>query len=214
MTEVLPATFSSESMKRVLRSQLTVVSHKGKSRNRKVKQSIANSSSSQYATAQDFRQTFDQDKHVLHRLSRLLAVADDMAEQCVRSALEECLEVNGVYRKFARSWARRSVVINAIRLTDMGKDPDSSHSESVLRNRASLVGFSTAVGSVIALHNLPRFVFVMSALEQYTDHECSILLRCSHRDVCEARTRAFRYLEEACGACVKEYVSTTPATGN
>lgn len=172
------------------------------------KHSIERNTLSQYATAEDFHRIFDQDNCSLHRLSQLLMVVEDMTERCGRSALEECITASGVLITFAASWARRSIVTNAIRLTDIGKNPDSSHIDSVFGNGASPAGVPAAFGNVIALHNLQRFVFVMSALEQYTDHECSILLRCSHRDICEARTRAFRYLEETCGACVKEYVST------
>ncbi len=174
-----------------------------------MKQSVANSSLSQYATSEDFHRVFDQDRRSLHRLSLLLTVVEDMAERCVRSALEECITVNGVFRKFATSWARRSVITNAIRFTDMRENLPSSPIQRVFMADASLAE-SQAI-CVSALQNLQRFVFVMSALEQYTDHECSILLRCSYHDVCEARTLAFRHIEGACGLSVREYVPSLRA---
>jgi hypothetical protein len=43
----------------------------------------------------------------------------------------------------------------------------------------------------------PRFVFIMSILEHYSDHDCALLLGCSVRDIPEARARALRELMES-----------------
>jgi len=48
--------------------------------------------------------------------------------------------------------------------------------------------------AILELAPFERFVFVMSALERYSDHECSILLGCAPREVTAARTRALQQL--------------------
>ena len=47
---------------------------------------------------------------------------------------------------------------------------------------------------IVALNSFERFVFVMSILEKYSAQECSLLLRCSRRDVISARATAVRLL--------------------
>ena len=37
------------------------------------------------------------------------------------------------------------------------------------------------VSAILELAHLERFVFVMSVLERYSDHDCSILLGCARR---------------------------------
>jgi DNA-directed RNA polymerase specialized sigma24 family protein len=51
------------------------------------------------------------------------------------------------------------------------------------------------IAAVLELSPFERFVFVMSVLEHYSEHECSILLGCSRRDVIAARTRALQQVE-------------------
>ena len=47
---------------------------------------------------------------------------------------------------------------------------------------------------IVALHSFERFVFVMSILEKYSAHECSLLLGCFRRDVINAQATAVRHL--------------------
>jgi hypothetical protein len=56
-----------------------------------------------------------------------------------------------------------------------------------------------AIGSILALKDFERFVFVMSVLEKYPDHNCSILLGCARQDIAEARIRALLHLAESSG---------------
>jgi hypothetical protein len=53
------------------------------------------------------------------------------------------------------------------------------------------------VCAILELAPLERFVFVMSVLERYSEHDCSILLGCSRRDVAAARDRALQQLGRA-----------------
>src|SRR5882724_89709 len=68
-----------------------------------------------YATSDDFRRVFDEDMNSLYLLSYLLTADRDKAEQCFVSGLEDAVEGNPVFKEWARSWARRVIIINAVR---------------------------------------------------------------------------------------------------
>jgi DNA-directed RNA polymerase specialized sigma24 family protein len=46
------------------------------------------------------------------------------------------------------------------------------------------------ISAVLGLVPFERMVYVMTVLENYSDHECSLLLGCARRDVLPIRTRA------------------------
>ena len=48
--------------------------------------------------------------------------------------------------------------------------------------------------AVLRLADFERFVFVMSVLEHYSEHDCAFLLGCSDREIREGRTRALKEL--------------------
>ena len=50
------------------------------------------------------------------------------------------------------------------------------------------------VCAIVELAPLERFVFVMLVLERYSEHDCSILLGCSRRDVATALAGALQHL--------------------
>ena len=50
------------------------------------------------------------------------------------------------------------------------------------------------VRPVLELRPFERFVYVMSVLERYYDHDCSVLLGCARQNVIAARTRAFQQI--------------------
>jgi len=50
------------------------------------------------------------------------------------------------------------------------------------------------VTAILDLENLERFVFVMSVLERYSDHDCAILLGCARREIITVRARAVQQL--------------------
>src|ERR1700751_3536797 len=70
----------------------------------------------QYATATDFCKIFAEEMHSLYLLSFLLTADKDKAEQCFISALGECLEGIGAFMEWARLWARRAIIRQAIRM--------------------------------------------------------------------------------------------------
>ena len=70
----------------------------------------------EYAVPADFCQLFHHHLDRLYALSLLLTADQRKAEQCFVSGLEDCLQGNPVFREWAQSWARRTVIKNAIRL--------------------------------------------------------------------------------------------------
>lgn len=70
-----------------------------------------------YATHEDFHAIFDEDLKQLYQLSFLLTRDTAKAERCLVVGLEECVNGNPAFREWARSWAKRVIVQNAIRET-------------------------------------------------------------------------------------------------
>src|SRR5439155_20497922 len=53
------------------------------------------------------------------------------------------------------------------------------------------------IGAVLEIRPFERFVFVMSVLEQYSVHECAVLLGASRRNIITARICALQQLRTA-----------------
>jgi hypothetical protein len=71
-----------------------------------------------YASGDDFRLVFDEDMNSLYVLSFLLTADHEKAEQCFVSGVEDAVEGNPVFKEWARSWARRVIIVNAVRAID------------------------------------------------------------------------------------------------
>ena len=69
-----------------------------------------------YSTSTDFAKVFREDMGSLHMLSFLLTANHEKAEECFVSGLDDCVEGNDVFREWARSWARRAIIRNAVRV--------------------------------------------------------------------------------------------------
>jgi DNA-directed RNA polymerase specialized sigma24 family protein len=153
-------------------------------------------SSGAYATASDFEQIFTLEMSTLYLLSFLLTGDREKAEECFVSSIAESAKANRVFKAWARSWARRTIIQSAIRLI-----APLQHSDGAMRNPDTVqtmdelpLESQAEVSAILELRPLERFVFVMCALERYSDHECSILLGCARKDVTNARARALQHL--------------------
>ena len=150
------------------------------------------------ASREDFHTIFNEDLKELYQLSLLLTRDPAKAERCFVDGLEDCVTGNRVFREWARSWAKRTIVRNAIR----GLNPRPSQSNSPLSggifpNIDQLSrgpGGHFEIDAVLRLADFDRFVFVMSVLEHYSEHDCALLLGCSATDIREGRTRALKEL--------------------
>jgi hypothetical protein len=166
----------------------------------------------QYASSADFCRIFKEDMSGLYLLSFLLTADREQAEQCFVSGLDDSVQGNPVFKEWARSWARRAIIQNAVRLINPrpAERSGSSNSNSVYGNDETLpAGRELEIASVVALAPFERFVYVMTVLEHYSDYECSLLLSCARRDVVAARTRAFQQL----GNVMERHFEQRPIAG-
>lgn len=156
---------------------------------------IRRTDENRYATCQDFLRIFDEDMRSLYQLSHVLTGDRQKAERCFVAGMEDCAKENQVFREWARTWAKRVIVQNAIRELQ----PRPSHPDwcSLLPNF-----FSQKTGpierldveTVLGLGDFERFVFVLCVLERYREHDCALLLSCSASEVRQARTQAIEEL--------------------
>lgn len=154
-----------------------------------------------YATGADFCRIFAEDMKNLYLLSLLLTADPEKAELCLVSGLDDCAAGNRVFKEWARSWARRTVIRNAVRLVT----PQPMHANGV-SNHAVSAGARHAAGdqarptlqaeisAVLELHSFERFAFVMSVLEGYSDQDCALLLGCTRQNLIAARVRALQQI--------------------
>jgi len=153
-------------------------------------------SSHVYATAADFEQIFTEDMSGLYLLSFLLTGDGDKAQECFVAGIGESTKGNRVFKEWARSWARRTIIKSAIRLIEPRHRPGSAPRNPAVARTTDKVplALQAEVSAILELAPFDRFIFVMSALERYSDHDCSILLGCARMDVTAARARALRQL--------------------
>ncbi len=149
-----------------------------------------------YATIEDFLRIFTDGMDELYQLSFLLTANDDKAARCFVASLEESVRSNRVFKEWARSWAKRVILQNAIR--------ELKPCPPVASSSFSVAPYSTGelpnqdqhfnLDRVLGLADFDRFVLVISVLEHYSDRDCAMLLGCSSRQVVEARIRGFEQL--------------------
>jgi hypothetical protein len=144
-----------------------------------------------YPTVADFLRTFNEEMHSLYLLSFLLTADHDKAEQCLVSAMGESVEGIGVFMDGACSWTRAAVLKHAIQMIKPVPEHIGRVSFITLKRSPTPPG-NDPFAAILLLDAFERFVFVMSILEDQSDEECAILLRCSRRDVMMARLLALQ----------------------
>ena len=148
----------------------------------------------QYASSADFHRIFNEEMEGLYLLSFLLTADREKAEQCFVSGVEDSVRGNPVFKEWARSWARRVIIQNAIRIINPGPTRNNGPSISGSHGK-TLAAEQPEIAAVLALEPFERFVYVMSVLEHYSDLDCSLLLGCARRDVIAARLRGLQQIE-------------------
>jgi hypothetical protein len=157
--------------------------------------------SNEYATGSDFCRIYVEQMNSLYLLSLLLTADPQKAEQCFLSGLDDSLNNNSVFKERAHLWARRTIILYAIRLlsprpTDENESNEARLSPPIEKLRGEVQAHPDLVG-ILRLNSFERFVFIMSVLEMYSNQECSLLLGCFRRDVTNARIAAVRHLASA-----------------
>jgi DNA-directed RNA polymerase specialized sigma24 family protein len=154
-----------------------------------------------YASHEDFHTIFNEDLTKLYQLSFLLTRDPAKAERCLVSGLEDCISGNRIFREWARSWAKRTIVQNAIRelkpRPSQSTTPLSGVMFSDIGQHSREPGGHFEMDAVLRLADFDRFVFVMSVLEHHSEHDCALLLGCSPREIREGRTRAIKKLADS-----------------
>jgi hypothetical protein len=154
----------------------------------------------QYASCADFQKIFEEEMSGLYLLSFLLTASREKAEQCFVSGLEDAVEGNPVFKEWARSWARRVIIQNAVRVINPRPAKGTGdHSPAAVSNKGALPFGEQPleIAAVLRLEPFERFVYVMTVLERYSDQDSSVLLGCARRDVVSARTRALQQVGAA-----------------
>jgi DNA-directed RNA polymerase specialized sigma24 family protein len=152
-----------------------------------------------YATRADFCRIFESKMNSLYPLAFLLTADQTLAEQCFVGGLHISQEGNHVFREWAESWARRAIILNAIRMVRPHHIPDRSQ---LGQDRSSWPEMMkrAEMAQVMDLPPFERFVFVMSVLEGYSDQECSLQLGCVRGEVVAARSRALQQMGQSAEA--------------
>jgi DNA-directed RNA polymerase specialized sigma24 family protein len=151
-----------------------------------------------YATNDDFRRIFSADVDRYYQLAFILTADPERAEQAFVAAVEDCVKSNQVFKEWAHSWAKRMVIQRASRLVHRPAHADLpsafifSDQEEKREPKDSKDHFD--LSSVLSLESFERFVFVVTVLERYSDHECAQLLDCLAIEVRQARAKAFEQL--------------------
>ena len=171
-------------------------------------QKYKNTRSNLYATRSDFCHIYVEEMNGLFLLSLLLTADPQKAEQCFLSGFEDSVRNNYVFKERAHSWARRSIILRAIRLLcpqpREETESNGARLSPLIENVPAEVQAYPDFARIVALNSFERFVFIMSILEKYSAQECSLLLGCFRRDVINAQATAVRHLASVMIATEKQ----------
>jgi hypothetical protein len=164
--------------------------------------------SDEYATRSDFCRIYVGQMNSLFLLSQLLTADPHKAEQCFVLGFDDCINNNSVFKERATLWARRCIILHAIRLlcprpsdeTELNETGLSQLIEELPEEFREYPNFAR----IVRLKSFERVVFIMSMLERYSVQECALLLGCFRRDVIDARTAAIRHLASLAIATEKQ----------
>lgn len=145
---------------------------------------------------EDVQELLNEEAESLYLLAFLLTANQRMAERCFVASLDDCVNGTPTSERWARSWARRRIVRNAVRMI-------APHSSLVAPASGTLpsatqVGLPimplefAAFGDIVALDDFERFEYVLSVLERYPEQDCALLLDVSRQEVRNARDRALK----------------------
>ncbi len=157
----------------------------------------------EYATRRDFQEIFIEDMDALHTLAFLLTADQAKAEQCFVAGLEESIEGNPVFRQWARSWSKRVIIRNAIKLiAPTPGEPSEIPANLFVQETASEK--DTWINLVLELPAFERFAFVISVLEGHSLSDCATMLGCTNTQLAQARADALEHIGLALGATAEK----------
>ena len=129
--------------------------------------------SAAYASTADFERIFTEDMSGLYLLSLLLTGDRDRAEECFVAGVGESTKGKRVFKEWARSWARRTIIQSAIRLIAPRQRTGRTTRNPVSPRGLNYVPLALEgeVCAILELAPFERFAFVMSVLERYSEHD-------------------------------------------
>jgi DNA-directed RNA polymerase specialized sigma24 family protein len=151
---------------------------------------ISNQETTPYARGADFCRIFVEEMDRLYLLSFLLTGEHSLAEECFVRGLEDARKGNPVFKEWALSWARRTIIQTAIKLIQ--PRPTYNPTSSPAGGSIHATTRPAEIANIVGLPQFERFVFVISVLERHSFQECSLLLDCSRGDAIGARTCALQ----------------------
>jgi len=162
---------------------------------------VAADAKSEYSTAEDFRALFSEHVNDLYLLSFLLTGNHEMAELCFVAGLDDCVNGNEVFQEWARSWARRVIIRNAIRMvaptTGSAMRKPGAFDPQDVRGSSPTSSPDVQFEGILRLDDLERFVYVLSVLERYSEQDCAALLEIPRQKVRDARIRAMQQVADS-----------------
>lgn len=145
-----------------------------------------------YAKAADFCRIFESDLNRLYLLAFMLTADHALAEECFVRGLEDSTRSSRVFREWAHSWARRTVIHNAIQMLRPRPINSSASGSRSGQSARHTLSEPASIAAIVELPAFERFALVMSVLERHSDQECSLLLGCTRDDVIAGRIRALQ----------------------
>lgn len=155
---------------------------------------VTNQEPTPYATSADFCRIFQNDMQPLYLLSFLLTADHSMAEKCFVRGLDDSGKSNPIFKEWAQSWARRTIIQNAIQMIRPRPADSTKPSSRSGHSAGHAMTEPTQITKIVELPTFERFAFVMSVLERYSDQQCSLLLDSTRAEVSAARTRALQQI--------------------
>ena len=145
-------------------------------------------------TEQDYRNLFSTSAEELRWLAYTLTGNDSLSEKVMDAALEQSLKgASGVFREWMLSWARRLIIRFCIGAVQPAADLDRTHRKSHADFSAVDADEVSAIldlpsqrlqKKLLELDPLPRFVFALRAIEEYSRRDTALLLDIDDR-TCE-----------------------------
>jgi DNA-directed RNA polymerase specialized sigma24 family protein len=148
-----------------------------------------------YAKHADFCDLFRNDTKPLYLLAFLLTANHKESEQCFVSTVEEGFKEQAVFKEWARSWVKRRLIENAIKIVSPASARNGRKRDLWSAGQRETQR-ECEINTVTKLDPLERFLFVMSILERYSNWECSLLLGCSMNQVAQSRMKALSQLPD------------------
>ncbi len=150
-----------------------------------------------YAKHADFCEVFQRDMKPLYLLAFLLTVNHKDAEQCFALTVEDAFKKPAVFKEWAQSWVKRSLIEHAIDIVSPASARTGEKRDLWSAHQSHGQG---EIDAVAKLAPLERFVFVMSILERNSNWDCALLLGCNTNKVAQARRQALRRLPDLASA--------------